>query len=216
MAEKVQDTVACYNLLNILEIKSQMQKKISGTIIPNIGLLPLVLTIAGCASVTYEEPKSGSVARVRFVTNTDGGTIVRGYRSKECDGEYEMMRLRNGFLFNSDPRRLGIPLWNYHKNAAKEFFISAGIPQVYMFEGNELNERYSYKCGTVMQQIFEAGKDYEINYKWHKSNCTLRIYEIKTSTSGSAEKVLLQERGNRLSSEFSNACLQKFKQVRWY
>ena len=56
-------------------------------IISKIALLSLVLIIAGCASVTYEEPKSGPVARVRFVTNNDGTTIVRSYSSKECDEE---------------------------------------------------------------------------------------------------------------------------------
>jgi hypothetical protein len=149
--------------------------------------------MTGCASVTYEEPKSGPVvARVRFVSDMEEITVVRGYKSKECDDEHEMMRLRNGFVLNSDPRRLGIPLWNYHKNAAKEFFISAGIPQVYMFEAAQ-GTRYIYECGVVIQQTFDEDKDkdYEVNYKWNIPNCNVKVYEIKKNTSGSAEKVLL-------------------------
>ena len=183
--------------------------------IHNILLLLLTLTITGCASVTYEEPTSGPIARVRFVTDMEMVTVVRGYKSKECDDEHEMMRLRNGFVFNSDPRCLGIPLWDYHENGAKEFYIRAGVPQVYMFEGAKGN-RIICKCGVVIQHTFEEGKDYEVSYKWNNCNCNVEVYEIRKNIVGNAEKILLQNRDRNLPSDFSKTCLAKFKEVLLY
>jgi hypothetical protein len=39
--------------------------------------------------------------------------------------ETEWMRLRDGYLTNSQPKKLGMPLWNYHENAAKEVYVEA-------------------------------------------------------------------------------------------
>ncbi|WP_139016800.1 hypothetical protein [Candidatus Odyssella thessalonicensis] len=181
-----------------------------------VTLLFIAATVTGCASVTYEEPKSGPVARVRFVTDTPYITVIRGYSSKECNDEHEMMRLRNGFLFNSDPRSLGMPLGGYHKNAAKEFLITANIPQVYMFEHTEATGYYSYKCGVVIQQTFEEGKDYELSYHWNKPSCNIEVFELKKTGSDNIEKILLQKRDNKLISDFSHSCLTKFKQPRLY
>ncbi|AIK96553.1 hypothetical protein [Candidatus Odyssella acanthamoebae] len=193
-----------------------MEKKIFKTPTPNIVLFPLALTIVGCTSVSYEEPKSGPVARVRFVTNRDGITVIRSYKSKKCDGGHEMMRISNGFDFNSSLRRLGIPLWDYHHNAAKELFIRANIPQVYMFQSAAQSGSYIYKCGVFVQQKFEEGKDYELSYKLDNNNCNLEVYEIKTNASGNPEKVLLQKRDKQLLPDFSESCLVKFKQPRWF
>ncbi|MBW8308790.1 MAG: hypothetical protein K0M45_04000 [Candidatus Paracaedibacteraceae bacterium] len=193
-----------------------MKKKIFKITAPHSVLLPLALIITGCAGVSYQDPKSGPVTRVRFVTDTTGPVAVRSYASKECDGEYRMMDLRNGVLLGSEPRRLGIPLWNYHTNAAKEVLIRAGIPQFYMFQGVENSRNYIKSCGIVVQQKFEEGKDYEVSYKWSRQNCKLEVYEIKTNASGDAEKILLQKRDNRLDSDFTQSCLAKFKQQRWF
>lgn len=114
----------------------------------------LSLTMAGCTSVTYQEPKMGPMARVRFATDTTNVTVVRGYGSLRCDNEHEMLRLRKGFVFNSGPRRLGIPLWLYHKNAAKELFIRPGIAQVYVFVGAKNIHPIYYTCGVMVQKIF--------------------------------------------------------------
>lgn len=175
-------------------------------------VLLLALTISGCSTITYKEPKSGSVARVRFVSDLEGVTVVRGYSSTECDGEHEMMRLRNGFFINSDPRRLGIPLCDYHKNAAQEFFISAGVPQIYMFDATLYKNSSIYQCGVVVQQKFEEGKDYEVSYKWNNFNCNVEVSEIKANDSGRAEKVMLQKRDNRLNQ----SCLTAFKKKRFW
>ncbi len=178
--------------------------------------LPLALTLSGCSTVSYVEPTSGPTARVRFVTDTDQITIVRSYSSTNCDNESEMMRLRNGFLLVGEPRRLGIPLWNYHNNAGKEFLVNSNKPHVYMIEGSEQSYRQIRKCGTAIKQKFEEGKDYEISYKWNFSNCRVEVSEIKKDELGEFKKVILQERNNKLTPEFSKSCLSEFKKLRLY
>lgn len=181
--------------------------------------LPVVL-ITGCSTITYEEPKSGPVARVRFVTNTRSMMVVRGYKSTECDDEHEMMRLRNGFLLISDPKRLGIPLWDFHDNAAKEFFIPADVPQTYLFKVVEREGRMITKCGVFLKQTFEKNKDYELNYHLNGIGCRIDVYELKRNQSNinseKVEKVLLQSQNHTLSSDFSPSCMTRFKQIRLY
>lgn len=177
--------------------------------------LPLALTVSGCSTVTYVEPTSGPVARVRFVSDSTGNTIVRSYASTNCDGENEMMRLRNGFLFNSEPKRLGIPLWNYHENAGKEFLISSNKPQIYMFDGGLVQGRKIIHCGVPIKLMFETNKDYEVSYTLADSKCFVDVSEIKKNASGQPEKVLLQRKDNTLGSEFSQACVDQFKKLRW-
>lgn len=176
--------------------------------------LPIALTISGCASITYVEPQSGPVAKVRFASNTSMPTIIRSYSSTACTGENEMMRLRNGFFLNSEPKKLGIPLWNYHENAAKEFFVSTNNEQIYMFESTEIIGGRNRKCGVAVKQKFEAGKDYELSYSMNNSNCYVVISEIKNNASGQPEKVILQKRDSHLSADFSEACISEFKKIR--
>lgn len=177
-------------------------------------LVPITLILSGCSTITYVEPKSGPVARVRFVTDTDEITIVRSYNSTSCDGEKEMLRLRNGLLLNSTPKRLNMPLWDYHRNAAKEFFVSSNNQQIYMFEGGKTNLSYATSCGVAIKQQFEEGKDYEVSYKWNNSNCYVEVSEIKKNSSGGFDKILLQNKDCKLNNEFSKSCLAKFKELR--
>ena len=148
------------------------------------------------------------------MSDTDAITVVRSYASANCDGENEMMRLRNGFVLNSSPKRLGIPLWDYHDNAAKEFFVTANNPQIYMFEGNEHSGRSIMKCGVAIKQKFEEGKDYEVNFTMKSFSCSAKVSEMKNNESGHPEKVVLQKRNSQLTSEFSKACLAEFKKSR--
>lgn len=199
-------------------MKIKMGNKPQLTVAINNLLFLLFLTriISGCSTVSYVEPKSGPIARVRFVTDTDGIAAVREYASTNCDNEKEMMRLRNGYLLNSNPKCLGIPLWNYHKNAAKEFFISANIPHVYMVYGSEITGSTIYRCAVILSQEFEEGKDYEIYYKWNASKCSVDISEIKKNDLGIAEKILLQKRTNKLNNDFSLSCMKVFKNPRLF
>ena len=178
--------------------------------------LVLLLSITSCSTFSYKEPKSGPVARVRFVTNSTSITVVRAYDSSRCEEENEMMRLRNGFFLFSSPKKLGIPLNNFHDNAAKEVLVKAGGPEAYMFEDAESYGTTSVKCGVVVKQLFEEGKDYELSYDFNNANCFLDVYEISKDKAGSAQRVLLQRRDKRMTSDFSAACVDKFNKIRLY
>lgn len=177
-------------------------------------VLLLMLVGSGCSSITYKEPESGPKARVRFATDSESVTTVRSYSSTKCDNEQHMMGLRKGFLLNPNEKQLGIPLWDYHKNAAKEVFVTANIPQIYLFASNKeiyyMRNQYLLNCGVFIKQQFEAGKDYEISYKWDNNKCFAEISEIKLNSSGNYEKVLLQKRGSELTNDFSKICFTYF------
>jgi|GEM_PF-2600725 len=185
-------------------------------------LLPLVATLSGCVSiVSYKEPKSGPTARVRFVSDTSNViTTIREYDSTNCDNEKEMMRLRKGFLLRSDPRTLGMPLNNYHENAAKEFLVTAGVPHVYMFTHANISSSGSYvitkSYAVILYQKFEKDKDYELSYKENRSKPYVEVSEIKTDSNGVSKKIFVQRVTSRLHSEFSNACMNAFKKKRFW
>ena len=99
-------------------------------------IISVVLT--GCESLLYKEPMAGPQARVRFVTETEGVTVLRVYNDTHCTtNETEWMRLRDGFVLRSTPKVLGMPLWKYHKNAAKEVFVEANKLLNGLFTGGE-------------------------------------------------------------------------------
>lgn len=190
---------------------------------PKIGfilciVLPVVMIVSGCSTVSYVEPKTGPVARVRFATDTPHITTIYEYSSKNCDGEKEMMRLRRGFLFNSDPRRLGMPLWTHHHNSAKEFFVTPDEPHLYMIKSENIYSTYprltKISCAVVISQEFENSKDYEIEYKWNKSRCYANIYKINKKENGEPEKFLLKKISNQLNDGFSKTCLKVFKSTK--
>ncbi|CZF81822.1 hypothetical protein GCE9029_02849 [Grimontia celer] len=91
-------------------------------------ILSLVLagmTFSGCSTISYEEPTEGPLAKVRFSTDFESIVHVSGYKNLNCEGESEWMRLRNGFLLNSSPKTLNIPLSDdLHENSFKEFCFS--------------------------------------------------------------------------------------------
>jgi hypothetical protein len=98
-----------------------------------------------------------------------------------------------------------MPLWNYHKNAAKEFIFSTERPLTIMF-GGFVMEYLSWTrlkqihCGVPVIYRLDEGKDYEVNfemdpekyqfaaennngvwvarYEMDKVDCTASIFEI--------------------------------------
>ena len=127
------------------------------------------------------------------------------------------MRLRNGPLVNSSPKRLGIPLWDHHENAAKEFYASTEMPLIVMFKGSEsvpgILKQVTYTCGVpVMYQLEE--KDYEVRFNWHREHCTVNLFEI-AKTGEIYEKQLLKTFDNKI--RYNNPhCMEAFKKLRLY
>lgn len=89
--------------------------------------LAALILLAGCVPTLSHEPESGPRARVRFSTDSPGVTFIYQYRDVDCkQDELELGRLRNGICLLCSGKRLGMPLWNYHNNAAKEIYVTAG------------------------------------------------------------------------------------------
>jgi hypothetical protein len=172
----------------------------------------------GCSTIRYTEPATGPKARVRFVTDTESVTVVWGYKTENCENEEEWMRLRNGPLINSSPKKLGIPLWNYHENSAKEFYVSTERPLILMFKGSEtvvkISEVRTYFCAVpIIYKLQE--KNYEVSFNLHKKQCTVDVFEIVKTESGAFEKRLLKTFDNEV--RFNNAdCMKAFKKLRLY
>lgn len=180
-----------------------------------------VLTLFGCATLSYQEPTIEPRAKVRFTTNTSDPMVIRSYNSQDCDNEQELMRLRVGFVINSNPKTLGMPLGEeYHKNATKEVYMKANQPYRLMFSGT----KFSYKvigscgvtvipsCGVFVEQEFLPNKQYEMNYIWHNDTCYVSIYEIKNNAQNKWVRDMIRVQDNRI---FNKKCLKTFKQTRY-
>lgn len=178
--------------------------------------LPLLIVIAGCSTINYTEPQSGDLSRVRFSTNESDLVVIRAYETKECSGESEWMRLRNGVLLNSSPRSLEIPLGNYNKNAFKEFNVPAGSEKIIMFVGSSTIGSSVISCGVPLSLSFlEKDKDYELFYQMGLNTCSVIASEILKESSGQAVKKKLKIYSN--SQEGLGAeCMKQFKKTRLY
>jgi hypothetical protein len=176
----------------------------------------LSLLAAGCAapSLTYVEPTQGERARVRFATGTSGLTTVRGYDDSGCrTNEKEWMRLIRGNnpMIESSPRKLGLPGWYQHENAAKEIYIDASKPQTLMFIGNETSGTTAYRCGVPLTFKFEKDRDYEVSFHLAPPNCSVTVSHLSPSQ---PVRTLARTFDNRISDETA-VCLDQFKKMRW-
>jgi hypothetical protein len=124
---------------------------------------------------------AGNEARVRFVTTTGSLTLIHKYDDDECKkGEQELARLRNGFLLaNPGPplKKLGMPLWEFHENAATELPVAAGK----RFHGMFYATKGNVKCGIPFSFDFKEGRDYEVVYDFPgiAANCTVKIFVLE-------------------------------------
>jgi len=139
--------------------------------------------VSGCSTISYTEPTDGKLSKVRFTTNTKNVLSVSSYSNENCENEQGLMSLRDGYLFNSSPKKLGIPLWSYHKNAAKEFFFRANKNHYFIFYGssNEATYRGSnvFSCAVPLAVKFSSKKDYELSYKLKGKRCMVEISIIE-------------------------------------
>lgn len=175
------------------------------------------LFLLGCSTLSYQEPQTGPRAKVRFVTETDEVAVLWSYDDAACKtNESEVMRLRVGFLVNSNPKRLGLPLWDFHANAAKEIYFDASKPKYFLFSGDSIDppDTTMYSCAVPFSFHFEANKDYEVAFKWHPQNCRVVISEL-TGEGSSASRVSLAVADNRARAE-SSGCMDQFKKTRLY
>ena len=172
--------------------------------------------LSGCSSISYEEPLSGPRAKVRFTSSSHGATVVYGYEDSNCQGEQEWMRLRYGYLFNSSPKSLDIPLSeNLHENQFKEFYLNSNRDYVFMFIGSSLGYQKTYSCGVPVKISIDEGKMYELAYDYSPKYCTATFYEIISKGSDDFEKIKVANFTNRPAG-FGVECNKMFHKLRLY
>ena len=186
----------------------------------NIWIIPLVfLYMVGCSAVKLTDTTTGSRARVRFVAEAEGDTYVYGYQTENCKNEEEWIVLRDRFLASSPEKRLGIPLWHYHKNAAKEFYVSTERPFIIMFKsstytGGLITAVSNFFCDApVIYQLEE--KDYEVKFNWpsHRTGCSADVFEIVKSDWGVHKKRHLKTFNNKMRFDSAD-CMSAFEKRR--
>lgn len=173
------------------------------------------LFVSGCSSLTYQEPITGQRARVRFITDSNDVSVLRTYGDENCTtNEVEWLRLRNGMLLNSSPRRLGMPLWSYHDNAAKEVYVEANRSIYGLFQGGESINAKVYLCGTPFEYSFQDQTDYEVRFKWAPKECRVTISKFVNNR----EDFELREVAtfSNQTTEANKGCLAAFKKPRLY
>jgi len=138
-----------------------------------------MVSLVSCSTLKYQEPLEGPRARVRFVTTTDDIAILRTYDDVNCErNESEWMRLRDGPLWVGKPKTLGIPLWSYNENAAKEVFVQASKQINGMFFGGEDDVLVVHLCAVPFFYSFAENSDYEVMFKWDRKQCMVVISKI--------------------------------------
>lgn len=185
-------------------------------------ILPLIvmpLLLSGCASLSYQEPVQGPRARVRFATDTDSLVVLRAYDDMSCNqNETEWMRLRAGYLLNSNPKKLGMPLWKHHENAAKEVYVATNKEMYALFSGGEQLGNTIYSCGVPFSYKFSENTDYEVKFHWNPRNspgaCLTTISQIVQN--GSDWDLKEVARFDNQTNDSNRGCLSQFKRARLY
>jgi hypothetical protein len=179
-------------------------------------IITLLFLVASCSTITYVEPTEGPLTKVRFFSDTEDITVVRGYDDKNCNNEQEWMRLRAGILLNSTPKSLNIPLSEgMHKNAFKEFYVHPNIDFIYMFNGGKKIGRTAYSCGVPIKIKFNPNEIYELSYNYDWPNCSVDISTIKKDQDSQYKRKLIKKFKNKIGN-FGENCMKAFKKTRLY
>jgi hypothetical protein len=173
------------------------------------------LVSCGVPPLRYKEPEGGSRTRVRFVTNTEQPAVLRAYGADRCTGmEEEWMRLRVGYLINSVPKRLDMPLWHYQENAAKEVYVTAEAPLYFMFFGSGRAGLTTYSCAVPFSYQFDTGVDYEVSYYWMPNQCSVEVSRL--AKADDQWLTVHQAHFQSAVSDSNRECLRKFSKLRLY
>ena len=172
-------------------------------------LIFILLSTIACSTISYDEPTTGALSRVRFATDTEGVVVVNSYSNSACENEEEWMRIRKGFLVNSSPKSLNIPLANYHKNAFKEFYIDTKEHKLIIIKGTSQIGQKFYSCGVPIKLDFLAeGVDFELLYNGFANSCNVTVSKI-SNIENAYTKIKMQTYIND-ASKLSNECISVF------
>ena len=174
-------------------------------------LLPLILiTLTACSTSSYEAPHNEATARVRFTLQTSGVAKVRHYQDQYCNGGEEWLRLKDKATPNKEATRLGMPLWRYHNNSAKELAISSGSTHHFLFKGQKKVGFMAINCAVPVTARFKKDRNYELRYSSGMHTCHVELREINTSANGNITTTAIQRFKNSRGIN-SNNCFDNFK-----
>jgi len=124
------------------------------------------------------------------------------------------MRLRVGPLWVGKRKTLGIPLWNYNENAAKEVFVQANKPINGMFFGEERDILVVHLCAVPFFYSFAENDDYEVMFRWDRKHCRVTVSRfVRDNDSWSLLEVA---RFDNRTNETNRGCLTQFHRARLY
>lgn len=159
----------------------------------HVFFIGIAICLSSCTTVDYQEPTSGPIARVRFVTDLGGQTTLYGYDDMNCSvNEKTLLHL----VVNPDPlfgqapasRKLGIPLWTYHDSEARELYIAADTQTNGLFLGQGRFAMTIYKCAAPFFFTFRENHDYEVKFIWGSKDCHVTISEFEENSNGFSRK----------------------------
>jgi hypothetical protein len=177
-------------------------------------LVALTVLLAGCNSLSYQEPTQGARARVRFVTTSGAPTVLRVYDDANCtQNETEWMRLKMGdSIMRGDLKTLGMPLWKHDKNAAKEVYVDASKKLHGMFFGGDQIGKTVYSCGVPFSFTFSEHNDYEVKFHWAPHQCWVTVSQIVPN--GSTWSLTYLKTFDSYTNASNRGCLSQFKRAR--
>lgn len=130
--------------------------------------------------------------------------MVRHYQSEACDGETEWMRLRNGPLLASKPRRMGMPLWAFHENAGREVFVVASPQAHFMFFGDD----GVMNCAVPAAVELQGDNDYELLF----DSCRVSFSRLVVDGAAPARRQLIR----RFEPLGNAGCKKAFEKSRFF
>jgi hypothetical protein len=119
-------------------------------------------------------------------------------------------------MINSGEKRLGMPLWSYGPNQAKEIYIPTDKPTYALVALDIQRPMVVFSCGIPVRIAFQPDQDYElvIRFDDNRNSCTLEASHIVLHD-GAYERVPFARFDNRVKPE-SAACMKAFEKVRWF
>jgi hypothetical protein len=171
--------------------------------------------IGGCNAIRYVEPTQGpATARVRFATDAESPAVLRVYDDPACKtNEQEWLRIWTGTQIRAQPKRLGIPLWNYTVGSAKEVVVSSDKELDGMFFGGARSRQRVQVCAVPFTLRPQAGHDYEVFFHWFAAACEVFVSEV--GGGDQPEKLPGRIFHNEVNSTNSD-CLAAFYKTRLY
>jgi predicted small lipoprotein YifL len=187
-------------------------------------LAATLAALAGCGSnrpaAPPEPPPLSTVAapaaphaRVRFATDAKMPVALFSYADAACsqaERQWPVLASQKA-LVGPPPQRLGLPLWDFPGRSASEHHVSSEAPMHGLFHVQDTHSDAVLGCAVAWSYRFEAGKDYEVFFRWADKSCRADIYWLDSSGAGGQTIRRLQQHATDLQSERAGTCRQLYR-----